>query len=200
MITQRFNIPCDWKTNPSQKYRLNYMYFGFNSMLKEIGEIFYTGKERDLKMIEIGTYMGESTMMIACTGLFSTTYVIDPHDGDEEFNKEMKYTWDEVKEEYRINTRHFDNITLISDYSFNVINMFEDNSIDFIYIDANHSYEAVKRDLELYYPKLKPDGVIGGHDFNDRWPGIEKAVTEVVGKPTKVFEDDSWIYHSKKLI
>jgi hypothetical protein len=176
------------------------MYFGFNSMLKEIGNIFYTGKIRDLKMIEIGAYMGESTMMIACTGLFKTTYVIEPHKGEEEFNKEMEYDWDVVKDEYIKNTRYFDNITLISDYSYNVVDRFEDKSIDFIYIDANHSYEDVKRDLELYYPKLKSDGVIGGHDFNDRWPGVKKAVTEVIGIPVQLFEDDSWIYYSKKLI
>ena len=35
------------------------------------------------------------------------------------------------------------------------INKFEDNSIDAIYIDGDHSYEGVKNDLELYYPKVK---------------------------------------------
>ena len=42
---------------------------------------------------------------------------------------------------------------------------FEDNSLDFVYIDANHSYQSVKDDLNAWYPKLKVGGVICGHDF-----------------------------------
>ena len=44
---------------------------------------------------------------------------------------------------------------------------FEDQSLDMVYIDADHSYEAVLADLIAYGPKLKPDGVICGHDFVD---------------------------------
>ena len=36
--------------------------------------------------------------------------------------------------------------------------------LDFVYIDGNHAYEYVKKDIGLYYPKLKKGGVIGGHD------------------------------------
>lgn len=40
-------------------------------------------------------------------------------------------------------------------------------SCDFIHIDANHSYEAVKRDLQLWFPKLRIGGVMSGHDYFD---------------------------------
>jgi predicted O-methyltransferase YrrM len=42
-----------------------------------------------------------------------------------------------------------------------------DGSLDFVYIDANHSYEAVKRDLRLWYPKVRGDGLMSGHDYFD---------------------------------
>jgi hypothetical protein len=42
---------------------------------------------------------------------------------------------------------------------------FQDNSFDFIYIDAHHSYESVTQDLNTWYPKLRVGGVICGHDF-----------------------------------
>ena len=49
--------------------------------------------------------------------------------------------------------------------------------IDFVYIDANHSYESVKTDISEYYPIVRKGGVIGGHDFMG-WPGVQTAVIE----------------------
>lgn len=45
---------------------------------------------------------------------------------------------------------------------------FKDGSLDFVYIDADHSYEAVKQDIDVWLPKVKVGGVLGGHDF---YPG-----------------------------
>jgi hypothetical protein len=41
----------------------------------------------------------------------------------------------------------------------------QDESLDFIYIDANHTYDAVKQDLKLWYPKIKSGGLVMGHDY-----------------------------------
>ena len=49
---------------------------------------------------------------------------------------------------------------------------------DFIYIDASHEYEDVKRDIKLYENLLSPGGYLFGHDFLPRWPGVVKAVLE----------------------
>lgn len=43
--------------------------------------------------------------------------------------------------------------------------LFPDESLDFVYIDANHKYEFVKKDLRLWFPKLKKGGVFAGHDY-----------------------------------
>lgn len=52
------------------------------------------------------------------------------------------------------------------------------DDLDFVYIDGNHSYEAVKQDIAAYYPKVKKNGVIGGHDFTSTCMGVCKAVFE----------------------
>jgi hypothetical protein len=44
-------------------------------------------------------------------------------------------------------------------------NLIADNSLDWIFIDANHSYDYVKEDLELWWPKLKKGGLFSGHDY-----------------------------------
>jgi hypothetical protein len=53
--------------------------------------------------------------------------------------------------------------------------LFPDNSVDFVYIDAEHSREALLRDLRLWWPKVKPGGIIGGHDYHG-FPEIAAGV------------------------
>jgi hypothetical protein len=56
-------------------------------------------------------------------------------------------------------------------------------SFDFIYIDANHSYEEVREDLRLWFPKVKLGGIIGGHDYGfSAFPGVKQAVDEFCAK------------------
>jgi hypothetical protein len=43
--------------------------------------------------------------------------------------------------------------------------IFEDGSLDFVYIDANHAYDFVVEDINLWFPKLKKGGVFAGHDY-----------------------------------
>ncbi len=56
------------------------------------------------------------------------------------------------------------------------------DDLDFVYIDGNHNYDYVKRDLELYYPKLNAGGVVGGDNFESIFPGVAKAVIEFTEK------------------
>lgn len=51
---------------------------------------------------------------------------------------------------------------------------FEDNSIDFLYIDGEHTEPAVTEDLNAWYPKIKSGGIISGHDYGIG--GVAEAV------------------------
>lgn len=51
-----------------------------------------------------------------------------------------------------------------------------DDSLDFVFIDADHTYEGCKRDIEKWAPKVRKGGMISGHDIN--WPSVHKAVAE----------------------
>lgn len=44
-------------------------------------------------------------------------------------------------------------------------NLIPNDSLDFVYIDAGHSYIEVKQDFETYYPKVRSGGIISGHDY-----------------------------------
>ena len=56
-------------------------------------------------------------------------------------------------------------VRLIREFSVNAAKFFLDEYFDFIYIDADHTFEAVYEDLTAWYPKLKRGGIMSGHDY-----------------------------------
>ena len=61
--------------------------------------------------------------------------------------------------------------------------LFEDGSLDFVFIDGDHSYEACSQDIRLWWPKIKPGGLLSGHDYTDEKNyGVIRAVDEFVGE------------------
>lgn len=54
----------------------------------------------------------------------------------------------------------------------------KDEPIDFVYIDACHTYDAVKHDVSMVLEHIKPTVAIGGHDYSNGWPEGIKAVNE----------------------
>ena len=69
-------------------------------------------------------------------------------------------------------------------YSNDAVESFADESLDWVYIDANHQYEYVKKDLEMFHPKLKQDGLILGHDYanNELAQKFDFGVVEAVNE------------------
>ena len=54
--------------------------------------------------------------------------------------------------------------------------------IGFVFIDGDHSYEAVKADIAAWMPRIKPGGFLAGHDYGDAHPGVKRAVLEAFGE------------------
>ena len=65
---------------------------------------------------------------------------------------------------------------LIREKSWLAAGEFDDGSCDLVYIDGDHTYDSVVKDLAAWYPKVKKGGIICGDDIN--WPGVKKAVDE----------------------
>lgn len=122
--------------------------------------------------VEVGVYHGRSfayfiTEMVRLGKKFDCVAVdACPWEGEPciGFNKYMK----PLEGHFRT---MFDRID-----SFVAANNFKDFSIDFCFIDANHEYDFIFRDIAAYLPKMKDGGVIAGHDWSA--PGVKKAVTE----------------------
>ncbi len=74
-------------------------------------------------------------------------------------------------------------VIIIRDFSKNAVEQFADESLDWVYIDANHGYAAIREDLELWWPKIKKGGMLSGHDYA-LLPnfGVVQAVNEFIIK------------------
>lgn len=56
---------------------------------------------------------------------------------------------------------------------------FADASVDFVFLDADHVYPRVYEDIHAWLPKIRPGGIIAGHDYNEPHGGVIQAVNEI---------------------
>lgn len=67
-----------------------------------------------------------------------------------------------------------------------------DEWADFVFIDAAHSYKAVKDDIARWQPKVKPGAWFGGHDYHPAHPGVVRAVDEAFGERIELLPGYVW--------
>ncbi len=91
------------------------------------------------------------------------------------------------------------NVKMVKMRSDEAAKLYEDGYFDWIYIDADHTYEAVLDDIKNWLPKLKKGGIISGHDFdpdpsdsNYSLYGVEKAVKEFFGDNFKLTNESNY--------
>ena len=133
-------------------------------------------EKADGTCVEIGTWEGGFSNSILEKNTVKKLYCVDPYkhfindeypdgmnelsqlDFDNKFNK--VYT--------ELNIKFPNKVEFIRKTSAEAISQFEDNSLDFVYIDGNHDYKYVLEDLNLWYNKVKPGGYLCGDDVYSR--------------------------------
>jgi hypothetical protein len=129
--------------------------------------------------VEIGAFYGKSSAYMAVSLINSGKKihfdVIDTWRGSPEHQEDG---WD--RQESMVNDTAFDifqnnmlpvkgHYNPIKKGSIEAAALYADRSLDFVFIDADHSYEAIKADVEAWLPKVKLNGYIGGHDYTEIW-------------------------------
>jgi alkanesulfonate monooxygenase SsuD/methylene tetrahydromethanopterin reductase-like flavin-dependent oxidoreductase (luciferase family) len=153
-----------------------------------------TGKSfKDVVMVEVGCYVGDSTEIWAqnCKEIHAVDPWLNGYDDTDpsSYNIPMKTIeaqFDELLPQYP-------NIIKHKMKSVDAAALFDDESLDFVYIDGDHRYEAVKDDIDAWLPKVKKGLIIAGHDYQHKWaPGVKPAVLEKLGSIDRHFQDTSW--------
>ena len=148
-------------------------------------------------MVEVGSYQGESTIIFAENiKTLKTLYAVDPWvngyaPGDVCSDE---YPMDIVESNFNIRVKDYSVISKQKTTSEEFSKTIEDSSLDFVYVDGDHSYDSCKRDIQTWLPKIKKGGIIAGHDYLEIcFLGVVNAVNETFGNPDKTYEDTSWI-------
>lgn len=118
--------------------------------------------------------------------------LLDKKEGMRAFHLKM---WKRAKRKLSFHTA-----ILIRKPSIKAVKRFADGSLDFVYIDADHSYPAVKEDITIWTPKVRSGGIVSGHDY--QLEEVIKAVDEYVeNNNLKLMQTDydSYNKHTKRV-
>lgn len=155
-------------------------------------------------MVELGVYDGKNLIYLARNNLNVSFYGVDlwTHFDSEKIVKSPEKSQDEWDKKYMNLIRRsskFKNVKLIKGISWESSDHFDDESLDLVFIDANHNYSSVKKDIDSWLPKIKRIGWISGHDFSLHFPGVIKAVLEKFNwDELNILGDSVWAFKVKK--
>ncbi len=134
-------------------------------------------------------------------------YLIDPYKydvTDESYTDNSELDHAEKIAKKRL-LKYKEKIQFIRMTSSDALKLFADGTLDFVYIDGNHSYDYAKKDIETYYEKTKPRGILAGHDIENgiwyRKNGVTLAVFDFVSKNRlypHIALQDWWIIKGEK--
>jgi len=118
------------------------------------------------KGVEIGTYLGDFARWFGKEGL--ELHTVDPylayddyHEGRKDFQKRQE----EIYKTAQRKLEPFPNVKIVRKTSMEALADFEDNSLDFVYIDGHHGFKYVAEDIYCWSKKVREGGIISGHDY-----------------------------------
>jgi predicted O-methyltransferase YrrM len=200
--------PCTWQDVPG--------YFDFNDLYFEMVS---KAPASGSRFVEIGVLFGRSTMFMANeikrSGKQITFDAIDRYAHD-------RLTWttefdslvakmsperaavarravasatllNEVPFYFVLKAGLYHHVNLICGLAQEQARLYEDASLDFVFLDDDHQYRETKELILAYLPKIKVGGTIAGHDFTITWPGVIRAVNEVFGRNRRI-RKNCWVH------
>jgi len=129
-------------------------------------------------IVEVGCKEGRTTSFLLANLPDVHVTAIDPWAplpnqaedySDHDFGKIEREFWDKVKD-------HRDRLTMMRTTSLDAATQFADGSVDVVFIDAGHDEPNCSADIDAWWPKVKVGGVLCGHDYQQKFPGVMRAV------------------------
>jgi len=144
------------------------------------------------KGAEIGVYKGEFTEMLCKEGLF--VYAIDPWIAYSEQTRQERQ--DFLYGHTLRQLKKYPNCQVIKKTSMEAVKDFQDNSLDFVYLDGDHSFKAIADDICEWEKKVRKGGIISGHDYQGQ---SAQYVPYVVDAYAKAYNRKVEVFGSRKL-
>lgn len=121
---------------------------------------------------EIGVYKGEFTELLCKAGLY--VYAIDPWAAysEQPSQKREDFLYGHAQRQLK----KYPNCNIIRKSSMEAVKDFKDESLDFVYIDGDHSFKAIACDIAEWEKKVRKGGIVSGHDYHGQSSQYVRAV------------------------
>ncbi len=142
-------------------------------------------------VVEIGSWQGRSTTFLGMAAKNSNNgkvFAIDHFKGsigEEKFYRVKKADLSDLKPNFieNMNTLGLqDTVKMMDMSSEKAAKYIDDESVRFLFIDGDHSKEAVQKDINLFLPKLKKESIIVFDDFSNNYQGLIEAVDSLISR------------------
>lgn len=167
-------------------------WFNYQNIYKEMIHRF----KSDSHFIEIGSWKGRSSVYMAVE-IINSGYDIK-FDCIDTWQGSVEHKNYEIIENNSLFDEFINNIQSVSHIinpikldSVTASKLYENASLDFIFIDASHEYEDIKNDILHWKPKVKKNGILAGHDY--KWPDVKRAVGEIFNIDKVIKKEQCWI-------
>lgn len=157
------------------------------------------------KIAEIGVNKGETSRLLRHLFPEAQLFLIDPWSITSDYiqsgspisrkTKHYEKAFQTVQEQFRDDPH----TTILRMTSRDAISHAPDD-FDLVFIDGNHEYTQVKEDILSWLPKVKPGGLLAGHDYDPSIPifdGVKRAVDEIFGDQMMLGKDRVWIHRKQ---
>ncbi len=137
---------------------------------------------------EVGVWKGGFSEVLLQRTCVEMLYCVDAWDGT---GMSKEFVGHKVFMEAQARLRPYGKrAQLMQGKSVDVAKQIQDGRLDFVYIDADHTYAGISADLDAWLPKLRSGGVLLGHDYsNRRGKGVKRAVDERFGMRVRCTEE-----------
>jgi predicted O-methyltransferase YrrM len=173
-------------------------WFDFQKLYKEMVEI----SPDNSHFVEVGVWKGMSASYMAVEIINSNKNIkfdcVDTWEFFDWFTDISKGSYEDIYEIFLKNINPVkDYINVVKKISWEAASDYTNESLDFIFIDASHDYESVKKDITSWLPKLKIGSIIAGHDYYHN--PVFNAVNELLGVANIRYMDSCWIYKKTEI-
>lgn len=163
-------------------------WFSFVNIYREIVDSVPSGGH----IVEIGAFLGRSTSYLAVEAQHKKLKIdiIDTWLGSQEHMNMPEIKESKLFGMFIENLKPvINNINIIRAESLRAVKMYDDKSLDAVFIDGDHSYEAVKSDIQEWSKKVKTGGILAGDDYV-AYDGVRRAVDELI--PNRTISGLNW--------
>lgn len=185
----------DFINSPEFEFRTRPAYF-IQTAMKLLNKVPNT-------IVEVGVFRGETSVLLRKFFPQTKLFLVDPwrvdlfDDGQTIATKfPTQREWNDIHASVCV--------TFLKDPSTKILRMSSSEAafimpsfLDLVFVDAIHSYEAVMDDIKWWLPKVRTGGVLCGHDYIKKWPGVKKAVNESLSDQFVVGSHGTW-FHVKE--